>query len=177
MTSAGNLLTALQQLRDAQERTTAAEARSAVLEEENRVLRQALGDLEQQQRRNPLSTRNFEILEAECQALRSDRDVNDKLVSELQRQLADLMRRNTLLETESQTRHSALRHQYESHIDSLELELRRARILSNTSGGSQSSAVGGSARKISLTGGSASPLGLAPQVTSPGSEARRQNML
>jgi chromosome segregation ATPase len=164
MTSAGNLLTALQQLRDAQERATTAEARVSVLEEENRSVREALQDLEQQVRRNPLSTRNFEVLEAECQALRSDRDANDKLLAELQRQLRDLIRRNSVLETESHTRHSALRHQYESHIDSLELELRRARMLSASSGQNQSMK-------------SSAALASSFQGSSPTSEVKRPNML
>ena len=178
MTSSGNLLSALQQLREAQDRTVAAEARAAVLEDENKLLRLALNELEQQQKRHPLSARNFEVLEAECAALRGDRDANDKLVSELQRQLADMTRRNTMLETESQTRHSALRHQYESHIDSLELELRRARAFSNNGNSSHRSGAG----KAATGGGgvvsaSPSPMVLPFQISSPTSDFKRQSIL
>jgi chromosome segregation ATPase len=176
MTSAGNLLTALQQLRDAQERATSAEARASVLEEENRAMRQALNDLEQQQRHNPLSARNFEVLESECLALRSDRDASDKLVSELQRQLREMIRRNTMLETESQTRHSALRHQYESHIDSLELELRRVRMLCNSSVANSSGPQARSVRS-GVNGTLANAVTLPLQLSSPTSEVKRQSIL
>ena len=52
----------------------------------------------------------------------------DAVIRELKTQVVELTRRNTEVERRAEERASILRRQYEAHIDSLELELRRLKM-------------------------------------------------
>ena len=117
------------QLKECQDKLRECEARRDVLADENKRLireNEALRNASQSVAGKELPERNFSDV-----AERGPRAVppTDELVSELQKQLTDLLRRNTQLERECVSQHSAMRRQYERHIESLELELRRIRAL------------------------------------------------
>lgn len=60
-------------------------------------------------------------------SLRQELQSKDALISELQKGLTEAVQRNTKLEGEFQDQHKKLRHQFESHVDRLELEIRRGK--------------------------------------------------
>lgn len=130
-----SVLTLTQQLRDAQEKLRSTEVRCKALEGEVERLRAASAVAPPRQHEGELLKR-IASLEAEQRDLLATPQraaaidgTGDGLVGELRRQVVDLLRRNTVLEREAVERTNGLRRQYESHIDALELELRRAKTL------------------------------------------------
>ena len=123
--AATNILAVMQQLREAQERARNAEARCSALEHDNSLLLN------------------------EVQVLRGAKfsDGADVLLSELQRQLSEVLKRNAVLEGATHTNHSTLRHQYEAQIESLEIELRRGRSMMQKSTTTPQRAAPNSTRK------------------------------
>ena len=132
----GNAVNLLNQLRDAQEKLRVSEARIKVLEEENRKLRAQVSS----STNGAALQRKIDALAAEQDALTvgdgysrnlriDELEAHDKVLREMKQQLVDLTRRNAVLERDQAEHTSVMRRQYETHIDSLELDLRRARAV------------------------------------------------
>jgi hypothetical protein len=106
------------QLRDAQERLAAADARVAALEQDNRHLRAQLSE-ERALNARP-DTGNAPSP--------TETDAHDVFTRELRQQTVELAKRLSDVERMSMERASTMRRQYEAHIDSLEMELRRVKL-------------------------------------------------
>lgn len=124
----GSVLVLMQQLRDAQQSLRMSDARCEVLEDENRKLRLEVKKHQQQQQQKYQQQGSGQALHS-AQAL-EEISRRDQLISELQTQLTETLRRNTFLEGEAHTQHTTMRNHYETHVDRLEMELRRARVIS-----------------------------------------------
>lgn len=138
-------LFAMSQLREAQEKLRAAEVRAACAEEENKRLRQmVLQAYPGEDGRTRVRNAEQDGRAAAKQAMPQGADgliaggdtsasssghnaIADGLVRELKNQLVDLTKRNCEVERAANERIAIMRRQYESHIDALELELRRAK--------------------------------------------------
>lgn len=133
-----SVLGLMQQLQDAQHALRASESRCEVLQEENERLRGELSTRRRNKTQSILVNAALGVDEATPQtatttasALTSSdaSDAKAAMISQLQQQLTEVLRRNTKLEREMHSQHSALRHNYEAHVERLELELRRAKAM------------------------------------------------
>lgn len=116
MTSfAGGSLALAAQLRETQEKLRQSESRVAILEDENAQLKRAS------------SSATIGKPAAMGTGAESDPAAFSALIKELKIEVVELTKRNTELERGVNERLALQRRQYESHIDALELELRRAK--------------------------------------------------
>lgn len=131
----------MQQLQETRDALCRSEARREVVEDENKRLRAETQRLKQEVSSRPAAVLLPEVVSGPdamtppcartadfvTASLQQELQSKDCLITELQRQLTETLRRNTLLEGEFQEHHKQLRHHFESHVDRLELELRRGK--------------------------------------------------
>jgi hypothetical protein len=148
-----NIVVLLQQLQEAKDALSRSEARREVVEDENKRLRSDVLKWKQQAQENLQCAATAAPSPAVAQlvpevisgppdgpsvaqrnasnmmmaSLRQELQSKDVLISELQKGLTGAMQRNTKLEGEFQDQHKKLRHQFEAHVDRLELEIRRGK--------------------------------------------------
>lgn len=96
-------------------------------------------------------------------------EARDQLIAELQRQLTDTIRRNTSLEREMQSQHTSLRQKFETHVERLELELRKWKA--------QSRGLPSSSRAVLTTGAVPYVGGVGPTSTHSPSTSTRRDLL
>lgn len=104
-----NVLALMQELRDTREKLRIAENQVSALRDENQRLRQSSG------------------IAAQSITPSEEPSGSDQLLTEMKLQLSTTLKRNAILEQEFHDSHTALRKQFEGHIDRLELELRRVK--------------------------------------------------
>lgn len=131
--SPGGVIALMGQLKQCQQALRETEARCEVLEDENRSLRRSLAS---QSKPSMLETVGSHSPAVGSSSSSSSPLVDSSLVESLQRQLADLVRRNTQLEREAHDRERKERRRFQEHVERLELELRRVRTQQQGGGSS-----------------------------------------
>lgn len=130
--SPGGVIALMGQLKQCQQALRETEARCEVLEDENRSLRRSLASQSKPSMLETVGSHSPAVGSSSS----SSPLVDSSLIESLQRQLADLVRRNTQLEREAHDRERKERRRFQEHVERLELELRRVRTQQQGGGSS-----------------------------------------